>query len=72
MIDGTVTIAEVTAKFNKMLSQVKLGMEELVNSKSSNMTEIDRLTEQNRVIDVEYDNAAKLKAALEQLVPGAQ
>lgn len=70
MINDTGRIADVTAKFNKMLSQVKLGMEELVNSKSSNMTEIDRLTEQNRVIDVEYDNAANLKAALEQFVPG--
>lgn len=70
MINGTGRIADVTAKFSKMLNQVKLGMEELVNSKTSNMTEIERLNEQNKLIDTEYDNAAKLKAALEQFVPG--
>jgi hypothetical protein len=72
MINGTGRIADVTGKFKKMLDQVRLGMEELTNSKASNLTEIDRLTAQNAVIDAEYDNAAKLKVALERFIPGGE
>ena len=67
---GSKRIAEVAAKFDGMLRQVQLGMDELMNRKLENTVKIGELMSENETIDQDYDGAVKLRDALKQFSMG--
>ena len=69
MIRGSSRIGDVTDKFKKLMSQVQMGIAELLDSQAMNNREITSLTADNAIIDSEVAAARKLEDALLQFMP---